>query len=246
MTGTRTAFTATLRGSRFVAERTLYAELELSDPAFSFRPGQAIFLSFPDNQSFSDRARTFSICSAPWELPVLAIATRLTEGSIFKRDLENSLPGQLFSVDGPEGDFLLPDPPDPAIPLVLLAGGIGITPFRSMIRERLHRGDRGGVFLMTVNRTLEDTPFSSECGEWNKTGISWFPVLTKGKGDPMGREERIHGAIAQILERSGNDPLFYIAGPPAMVESLKETLLGQFLLPADRIRTDLFYGYAPH
>jgi len=248
------SFSARLIRSTFVASRTLQVELEALAATFSFKPGQAIVLTLPENGDGSDRTRIFSLCSAPFELPRIAVATRLTPGSAFKAHLEKLRPGEELLIEDPFGDFVLPEPIGTSPPFVFLAGGIGITPFRSMIREHLHRKSSVRIFLLTVNRTEEETPFLSECREWAASGsLSWVPVLTQSTltpgGNPAslspGRQERINAAIGQVIESAGPSSLFYVAGPPAMVDSLEQTLLGQFLIPSSQIRTDLFFGYGP-
>jgi ferredoxin-NADP reductase len=252
------SFTARLARASMIASRTLFLEFDLPGAGMSFLPGQATTLTFKNTESTEDISRIFSLCSAPYELPRIGIATRLT-GSVFKEHLERSRPGQEFTLIPPFGDFIPPDSLRGPSSCVFMAGGIGITPFRSLIREHLHKKDPGTFFLMTVNRSEADTPFLPDCRQWALApGISWYPVVSQendgsgssslpenGAQDPRNRQERIAAAIEQILEKAGVNPLFFIAGPPGMVDSLKQTLLGQFLVSSEQIRTDLFFGYGP-
>ena len=253
------SFNALLARASLIASRTLFLEFDLQGSGLSFQPGQATTLTFKNTESTGDLTRTFSLCSAPYEIPRIGIATRLT-GSVFKERLERSRPGQEFTLTPPFGDFIPPARSRGHSSWVFMAGGIGITPFRSLIREHLHKKDPGTFFLMTVNRSEEDTPFLPECRQWALApGISWYPVLSqekdrsdasalpeKGGQDSQNRQERIAATIEQILEKAGMNPLFFIAGPPGMVDSLEQTLLGQFLISSEQIRTDLFFGYGPH
>jgi ferredoxin-NADP reductase len=253
MTESESPFTARLVQSSLIASRTLFVILELSGSGFSFHPGQSITLSFADEPP-SDRTRIFSLCTAPFELPRIGIATRLGSGSEFKKHLEQAGPGMEFHVDLPFGDFLLPESSEAPSSFVFLAGGIGITPFRSMIRDHLHSTNSERFFLVTINRNEGETPFLPECRELSLTeNVSWHPVYTQekngaaqnspGSAETRERHERIVSTLEQILEKTGPMPLFYIAGPPALVDSLEQILLGQFLVPSERIRTDLFFGY---
>ncbi len=238
-------FSARLLRTVPVAAGTLWAEFEISDSAFTFEAGQASLFSFPPDHPLDDRSRTFSLCSAPEELPTVSIATRLTPGSPFKKALKGARPGQTFLIEEASGDFILPRGEGPKN-LVFLAGGIGITPFRSMVRSLKKRKESPfRIFLMTVNRTVDETPFLSECQEWvREEVVAWVPVLTK-EGLPVGgsRQERINEGLSRILEMAGEDSLLYLSGPPAMVDAFHQTLLGQFLVEESRIRSEMFYGY---
>ncbi len=238
-------YSARLLRTAPIAAGTLRADMEIADPAFTFEAGQSSLFSFPADFPLADRSRIFSFCSAPGELPSVSIATRLTPGSDFKEALSKAPPGQIFLIGEPSGDFVLPRGKGPKN-VVLLAGGIGITPFRSMIRSlRNQKESPFRIFLMTVNRTGEETPFLTECQEWERDGsVEWLPVRTK-EGIPPGgsRQERIYEGLARILERAGEGSLLYLAGPPAMVDAFHQSLLGQFLVEEVRIKSEMFYGY---
>ena len=116
--------------------------------AFRFKPseplswtaGQYLSVELPhDNPDGKGTKRWFTISSAPYE-QIVQITTRLT-GSTFK-DALMALPigGQLLLLDQPHGEFVWQDSDSP---LVFVAGGIGITSFRSILRERAHQGGAG-------------------------------------------------------------------------------------------------------
>lgn len=238
-------YSARLVRSSSAATGTLFVEFEVVTPGFSFQPGQASLFSFPPEFPLGDKSRIFSLCSAPSEIPRLSIATRLTPGSAFKEALSKIQPGQPFLVEEATGEFLLPGGETPGT-LVFLAGGIGITPFRSMIRELRHRKDsRFRILLMTVNRTGDETPFLSECQEWMRAGrLTWIPVLTREDLPPgVSRQERIEEGLSRVLKEAGENSLLYLAGPPGMVDTFHQTLLGQFLVEEPRIKSDMFFGY---
>ena len=238
-------YSARLVRSSFTATGTLFVEFEVVTPGFSFQAGQASLFSFSPDFPLVDKSRIFSLCSAPSEIPSLSIATRLTPGSAFKEALSKTQPGQTFLVEEATGEFLLPAGETPGS-LVFLAGGIGITPFRSMIRELRHRKDsRFRILLLTVNRTGDETPFLPECQEWVKEGtLTWVPVLTReGLSPGSSRQERIEEGLARVLEEAGENSLLYLAGPPGMVDTFHQTLLSQFLIEEPRIKSDMFFGY---
>ena len=104
---------------------------------FDFVAGQYLTVTLPDPLYDDPKGnlRTFSIASPPHETNHLLVATRMT-GSPFKRSLAEAPLGAAVSIFGPAGDFTLPAVA--ATPLVFIAGGIGITPFRSMILTAAH------------------------------------------------------------------------------------------------------------
>src|SRR5690349_15824858 len=125
-------FATTLVGQETVARGT--SAFRLARPeGFAFAAGQAVNLTLvdPPETDAKGSSRTFSIASGPSE-STLQIATRMRD-TAFKRVLGSLAPGAALKIRGPMGKFILPE--DPSRPVVLLAGGIGITPFMSMLRE---------------------------------------------------------------------------------------------------------------
>lgn len=236
---------ARLIGTRLVAEKTLSLEFELADMSYRFEAGQAASLSFVD-PPLSGESRTLSFSSAPAELPRVTFATRLASGSSFKEGLSRARPNDRFEISSPFGEFLLPQGEEESLPLVLLAGGIGITPFRSMIRQIRQSGrKRCHLTLLTLNRTPEETPFYEECRLWKEEGVlSWVPVETRGPGaSGRSRESLVTSALEGIFKETGDGARLYLAGPPAMVDGLARILETAFRFPQERLTMDLFFGY---
>jgi hypothetical protein len=107
-------------------------------PGFAYTPGQFANFSLPRPAATDDAGmqRSFSIASAPYEDEIM-IATRMRP-SAFKRTLAAMPAGTRLAMEGPHGELVQEDDGRPA---VFLAGGIGITPFLSMLRDAAHRGD---------------------------------------------------------------------------------------------------------
>src|SRR6185437_3325714 len=142
------AFTTSFIGRETIARGT--ASIELARPAgFGFTAGQAINLTLlePRETDAKGNSRTFSIASAPSE-PTLRIATRMRD-TAFKRVLGTLEPGSAVKLRGPMGKFTLPE--DDSHPVAMLAGGIGITPFMSMLREEESRGSKRPRLLLYSN-----------------------------------------------------------------------------------------------
>ena len=238
------AYTVALRERVEVAEHTL--GLSFDKPAnFAFKAGQFLdmILLNPSETDTEGNRRAFSIASAPHE-GQLFFATRLRQ-SAFKRVLSTMAVGSEVRIEGPFGNFVLHG--DAARPAVFLAGGIGITPFRSMVRRASKEQLAHRLILFYANRRPEDAPFLNELQalQSENANYTFVPTMTAG-----GQRARSWGGetghitqemIARYVERSGG-PVYYIAGPPAMVEATQK-LLSQAGISDDDIRADEFAGY---
>jgi ferredoxin-NADP reductase len=149
---------ARLVGSECVAEGTMAFRFE-RPAGFDFVAGQFANVTLPEPPETDDEGdmRSFSIASAPYE-DELTIATRMRD-TAFKRTLREMRPGDVVEVDGPYGDCILDDDTRVA---VFLAGGIGITPFRSIVRQAAHERCARPRVLFYANRRPEDSAFLDE------------------------------------------------------------------------------------
>lgn len=148
-----------LKDRREVAERTLAFEFE-KPAGWEFKAGQSIDMTLldpPETDAEGDK-RAFSIASAPHE-DTLMIATRLRD-SAFKRVLQSLPLRSEVKIEGPFGNMTLHN--KVARTAVILAGGIGITPFRSMLVRAAHEKLPHRIFLFFSNRRPEDAPFLAE------------------------------------------------------------------------------------
>lgn len=233
-----------LRRRTEVAERTTAFAFE--KPAkFVFKAGQFLeitLLSPPETDSEGD-SRAFSIASAPHE-DMLMVATRMRD-TAFKRVLGNIPLESQVKVEGPFGDLVLHN--NQARAAVFLAGGIGITPFRSMVvraaKEQLpHR-----LFLFYSNRRPEDAPFLEELKglEQGNPNFRFVGTMTDmaRSGHSWGGETGYvdHKMLSRYLKGAAS-PIYYIAGPPAMVTALRD-VLNHAGVDDDDIRTEEFSGY---
>ncbi len=213
--------------------------------AFKFKPGQ--FANFTlDLVRTTDAGgitRSLSIASAPYEKDLM-VAMRMRDTG-FKR-IASALPiGAPFLVEGPYGNLILHK--DVSRPAVFLAGGIGITPFRSMIRHATEVGSAHKIFLFYSIRRLEEAAFLDELREIQELnrGFKFIPTITHPDGIPRHWREEL-GHITESMLRSWipdfQDPIFYIAGPPGMVAGMREMLLVGGV-PDDNVRAEEFAGY---
>lgn len=236
-------FTAQITGKKEIANGTL--ALRLSKPeGFKFVAGQAVYVSLPglEKPDASGQVRTFSIASDP-EDSELEIATRLTD-TRFKQYLAAADIGSAIQVEGSYGDLVLHD--DANRPAVFLAGGIGITPFRSMVVDVVSRGLPHRLFLFYSNRKPEDAAFIDELRDIEKENqqFTLIATFTEGEAAPQGNAVE-HGHIsAEMLAKHAGDlvaPIFYVAGPPAMVSAM-EGVLKKAGVDQKNVRAEKFAG----
>ncbi|MDR7522844.1 MAG: FAD-dependent oxidoreductase [Armatimonadota bacterium] len=237
--------TLPLTARREVAEGTMSFTFSLEGRHYAFRPGQynMVTLSTLLHQDEKGNTRPFSIASSPRD-PFILIATRM-RGSAFKRTLAEIPLGTPVDFTGPLGSFTLPR--DATRPIVLIAGGIGITPFRSMIKHATEQTLPHKLTLLYANRTPREAPFLEEFQEWERENpnFTFIPTMTKaGTVEPRwtGRTGYIGAAFLRDALENVDRPAFYVAGPPGMVDGVTRALVDAGAAE-DRIRTEQFSGY---
>ena len=176
-------FTTTLIAGEEVARGTMAFRFA-RPPGFAFKAGQAVSLALidPPQTDAKGNSRTFSVASAPVE-DWVQVATRMRD-TAFKRVLGSLASGAAVKIRGPMGNFTLPD--DAARPVVLLAGGIGITPFMSMLRHEEREGSRRERVLLYSNRSPADAPFLTELHRLARpgTGLRMVSAVTENAPTP--------------------------------------------------------------
>ncbi len=227
-----------------VAEGTM--AFHFARPAgFTFKAGQAADLTLlnPPETDSEGNIRTFSIASPPFE-EQLTFATRMRD-TAFKRSLKVVPIGTEINIAPPSGSFTLHRNANK--PAVFLAGGIGITPFLSVIRQADHDGLAHKLYLFYSNRRPEDAPFLDILQGLEKTNSSFRLVATMTEMAHSGREWKgemgfINGQMLARRLGTLQGPIYYIAGPPPMVAAMREMLVGAGV-DEDDIRTEEFAGY---
>ncbi|HZS45075.1 MAG TPA: FAD-dependent oxidoreductase, partial [Blastocatellia bacterium] len=152
-------YTVKLKSRQEIARETMAFHFEKPDD-FYFKPGQTIDLTLidPPESDAQGNSRVFSIASAPYERDLI-IATRV-RNSAFKRTLRTMAVGAEVKIEGPFGELTLHDNPD--IPAVFLTGGIGITPFRSIVLQAANDKSSHHLSLFYSNRRPEEAAFLKE------------------------------------------------------------------------------------
>jgi ferredoxin-NADP reductase len=212
---------------------------------FEFRAGQAIDVTVlnPPETDDEGNIRTFSIASPPFE-DRLMIATRM-RNSACKRVLKSMPLGTDIQIDGPSGSLTLHK--NSSKPAVFLAGGIGITPFLSILRQAEHEKLPHQLYLFYSNRRPEDAPFLDTLNELQKTNpnFRFVPTMTAiGKSHQkwIGQTGVIDSSMVANTVSSVQGPIYYIAGPPVMVRAMRQVIVAAGA-DEDDIRTEGFSGY---
>jgi ferredoxin-NADP reductase len=232
---------ATVAETREVAEGTLFVRFAV-DGYPDFRPGAYFWVELPDRGHADDKGlrRHISIATSPTEQGVVGLATRLRD-TAFKRTLAELAVGDEVQVEEPKGSFLLPE--DTSREYVFVAGGIGISVFRSMLRYIADTGDPYRVTLVYSNRDPASTAFLDELEELEQRlgGLRVVLVMTD---DPSweGETRQLDADVLAELVGGLEGKTFLVAGPPEMAEALEEALGGAGV-PDDRLLVDSFSGY---
>jgi ferredoxin-NADP reductase len=244
MTTTTTASITLLRTRETVAEGTMAFHFDRPG-GFDFKAGQYMILTLlnPPEMDAEGNTRTFTISSPPAD-PGLMITTRMRD-TAFKRVLRTiTLPAEV-KIKGPYGSFTLHK--DAAKPAVFLAGGIGITPFLSIIAQATRERLGNAIYLFYSSRRPEDSAFLSSLLDLagQNPNFHFVPTMTdmeKSKMDWKGERGVINGEMLVRHLPSLQGPIYYTAGPPGMVTAMRKmaTTAGA---KEDDIRTEEFSGY---
>lgn len=235
---------ARLIATEHIAAETAGFTFEVQD-RFAFDAGQTCDLTIPSPRYRDDKgtSRTFSIVSSPGDTPRVLFATRLT-GSAFKRTLLEAGAGLEVELEGPFGSFVLHR--NTSKPAVFFAGGIGITPFRSLIKDATERGLAHRITLLYSNRTAESTAFLADLEAWQRANPNFRLIasLTEPASDTP-RSHNVGTVNAAFIERQAVDltnAIHCLAGPPSFVTAMRAAL-DQLGADPDNIRTEEFSGY---
>ncbi|HPI72238.1 MAG TPA: FAD-dependent oxidoreductase [bacterium] len=217
-------------------------EFTLAKPADTVhQAGQHITVKLPRllHEDPKGPQRTFTLASAPHEADWL-IATRMT-GSGFKKTLLDLPLNTELEVHGPMG-ALVRDERFPA--LVFLAGGIGITPFRSMVQDLHHKALSVEAHLFYANRSLDSAAYHDLfIGLAGQSFFAYIPTLNDEPDAAWRGERRILGMeLLQAHLTELDAYAFYLCGPPGLVTDLTAQLQGGGV-NKERIFSESFWGY---
>lgn len=186
-----------------------------------YTAGQFIELNLPHDQPDSrGTKRWFTLSSSPTE-DHLAITTKFAseKGSTFKQTLAALPIGTELMMSSPMGDFVLPK--DAAKQLVFVAGGIGITPMRSMVKYLVDSGQQREIQLLYGASSVDEIAYDDL---FVSAGIGYTKIINQPPSDWQGESGIL--SAERIVALAGGDvsQTFYVSGPEPMVESLEQDL----------------------
>ena len=214
--------------------------------SFNFKPGQYMEWTFKhrDPDSRGNR-RFFTIASAPTENEVILGVKFYPEPSSYKNHLSALPVGGQIIASGQAGEFVLPD--NKGQPLVFIAGGIGVTPFRSMIKYLTDIKEGRNITLLYSNRTVADIAYKEIFDQAEVLlGIKTIYYVTEANEILSGDNMQKGFITGETIKRDVPDYIsrkFYISGPHSMV-SMFEKILTDIGVPKKNITTDFFPGFA--
>ncbi|OGM56760.1 hypothetical protein A3E46_00215 [Candidatus Woesebacteria bacterium RIFCSPHIGHO2_12_FULL_46_16] len=199
-------------------------------------------LKYPDARGAT---RHFTLSSSPTEGNILRNTTRIREESGYKKTLNELEIGTLIDGEGPNGEFILDE--NEKGPQVFLAGGIGITPFRSMIKYVADKGLNVPIHLIYANSIPEEIAFRAELeaiaskGSWLKLSMT-ISKPEESKESWTGLTGRIDENLISKLITDIPNSTFWVCGPPPMVSAM-EQVLGKLNISSGHVRSEKFTGY---
>lgn len=236
---------AILKKKSEVAKLTCYAEFEVQGERPDFTAGQYFYVTLrPDNTEHQkELTHHISIVNSPNEKGVLALTTRMRlKESLFKRTLNEMQTGDGVEIGKIEGSFVLPDETDK--PIVFIALGIGITPYRSMLRYAFEENKPYNFTLIYSDGEIESMAFLDEMKQMEKEhpdNLKFIQVVTKDE-DWQGENRHVDADFLKDYVGDINQPLYYISGPPKAVFAVRDNFKDAGI-PENQIKADDFYGY---
>jgi len=214
------------------------------DRPVNFQPGQYLEWTLPHRKPDTrGNRRYFTIASSPTE-PTLRLGSKFYDRpSTFKQALQTLSPGAKVLAGQLAGDFVLPK--DKSQKLVFIAGGIGITPFRSMLQFLLDKKQPRPITLFYSNRSASDVVYQEVLDQAvQQLGIKVVYTLTDPNvpTDWHGRTGLVNAAMIKQEVPDYQQSTFYLSGPHSMVTAFEQTLK-QIGLPGHQIKTDFFPGF---
>jgi ferredoxin-NADP reductase/nitrite reductase/ring-hydroxylating ferredoxin subunit len=215
----------------------------------NYRPGQFSVVDLGTKEDPKGPTRSFSIASSPTEKDDILITTRIRD-TPFKQKLSRLEEGTAVKITAPAGNFTIPH--DHSKPLVFLSGGIGVTPFRSMIKYATDKPLPLKITMFDSNRNPSNILYKDEfdsCVKINENLRIIYTITEEGEKIPSSDWEGERGFIdeAMLAKYLTKDDLansiFYICGPPAMLNAMQQLLSKEIGVPRDRIKIEVFTGY---
>lgn len=221
------------------------------DKTVNYFPGQYFYYTLPALKYADPKGTTrhFTDSSSPTEGNILRLTTRIREESGFKKTLAELPLGTEIEGEGPNGTFIFDE--KESGPQVFIAGGIGITPYRSMIKYAVDKNLQTPIYLIYSNSVPEEIVFRKELEEWAAGHPNIKIAMTVSK--PEESKEKWAGLTGRIDETmlgkliadwglKTEDLTWWLCGPPPMIDAM-ELVLGKLKITSGKVRSEKFTGY---
>jgi ferredoxin-NADP reductase len=223
----------------------------------NYKAGQYAVVDLGTKEDPEGPVRSFTIASSPTEEEFILISTRIRD-TPFKKKLANLDIGTPVNITAPLGKFVLPED-DNSRAVVFLSGGIGVTPFRSMVKYATDKQSPIKIMMFDSNRNEENILYKKEfddCISKNKN-LKIIHTIT-GEGQEISSSssstvdddwKRERGYINKVVLTKYmttdelDNSVFYICGPPGMLKAMQQLLLDEMHIPKERIKIEEFTGY---
>ena len=211
-----------------ICENTFTFTFDTKDIDYNFKAGQYAHFTIVDplTKDKKGHSRPLSIASSPDNIDTLMVAAR-TGSSVFIENLLQLPVGSEVYVSKPSGSMYLKDKTSD---LVFIAGGIGITPVRSIIEKAIKENSKQKIYLFYSNRTESQTAFLNEFRHWAEQNKNFILIpLISEPGNVKGEYEvgNVDEKIVKKYLKDLSNKIFYVTGPPMMVDSVSKLLSEQ-------------------
>lgn len=208
---------------------------------FDFQPGQFAQWAFPVEMC-DERCnkRPFSIATSPTE-DYLMMTTRRGVSAL-KKAMETFSPGISIQAVGPLGRFVLTED---SSTILMIAGGIGITPLRSMIKNALDKKTNHQITLLYFNKSVDEIIYQNELQEWMKQSekITIIEILTDETNIPPDWQGRVGRVTEQMIQEFLTPEIqVFTCGPKPMVDAIR-LMLKTIGFPEEKVHREDFSGY---
>jgi ferredoxin-NADP reductase len=207
------------------------------------RAGQHVDLRLTAEDGYQAE-RSYSVASAPGEAPAVTVE-RLENGEVSPYLVDEAAPGDRFELRGPVGGYFVWDGNGTTTPVLLIAGGSGVVPLRSMIRHRHGSGSSVPTRLLYSSRTFDDVIYRDELDALAAYDDGLEVVYTFTRESPPGWTGYMRRVDIDLLREVAfppqEDPRVFVCGPTSFVEAVADNLVALGHRPG-RIRTERFGG----
>ena len=222
-----------------------------------YKAGQYAAMDLGTKEDPEGPVRSFTIASSPTEVEFILVSTRIRD-TPFKKKLANLEIGTPVKITAPVGSFVLPEG-DNLKSVVFLSGGIGVTPFRSMVKYATdnhlpvrivmfdsNRNEENILYRMDFDQCVRENSnlkiiytITGEGQEKSSSSVSTAGSNWKGEIGFINKEMITKYMTSDELE----DSIFYVCGPPGMLKAMQKLLQDDLQIPDERIKIEEFTGY---